>query len=323
MPNVEVTIIPPLDGEFVRGWPGIPPSLENPPAGVQGDVVVQTLKEGVSAQWVRIELRKVEVLPGGGENNTFYDGLGPHPLTLWGADDKYNNLYSQRLPFFIGIPDSTPPTVTLQNRAGIRYELVATVCMKGKGVLSREKNATVRKMVPVIIDKHELHSPWPIYCQPEKQEVTGADGNLTIERRQTCHGPGDHISVAATFKLNSTYRVVVLQGLELTLKELINFRTTYDKPPLTLLADVAETKLPVNTTVYAGRMTYQTELACQVPRTHSTPTISTAHHVYVTYHLSIKALLNTGMHIVKDFPVIITNWERCDAQPPLFFLAIS
>lgn len=54
---------------------------------------------GVKAKWVRIELRKVETLPGGGAGNTYYDYVGPSPVNLWSAadDHDYGHLRSVRL----------------------------------------------------------------------------------------------------------------------------------------------------------------------------------------------------------------------------------
>ena len=50
--------------------------------------------QGVKAKWVRIELRKVEVLPGGGPTNTYYDFVGPSPVNLWSSPDEYSVLRS-------------------------------------------------------------------------------------------------------------------------------------------------------------------------------------------------------------------------------------
>ena len=45
----------------------------------------------MKAKWVRIELRKVETLPGGGVANTFFDFVGQSPINLWQSpDDEYN-----------------------------------------------------------------------------------------------------------------------------------------------------------------------------------------------------------------------------------------
>jgi len=48
----------------------------------------------VKAKWLRVELRKVETIPGGGLSNTFYDFVGPSPVTLWTASDEYGVLRS-------------------------------------------------------------------------------------------------------------------------------------------------------------------------------------------------------------------------------------
>jgi hypothetical protein len=48
---------------------------------------------GVKAKWVRVELRKIETLPGGGVTNTFFDFVGQSPLNLWQAEGaEYNPL---------------------------------------------------------------------------------------------------------------------------------------------------------------------------------------------------------------------------------------
>jgi hypothetical protein len=70
-------------------------------------IEVRTPPSGVKAQWVRIELRKVETLPGGGDANTFTDYVGPSPVTVWNAPDEYNvlravsPLYPLRLLLFV------------------------------------------------------------------------------------------------------------------------------------------------------------------------------------------------------------------------------
>lgn len=125
---------------------------------------------GVKAKWVRIELRKVETLPGGGEANTYYDFVGPSPVNLWSTSDEYSLLRSVsscfltaftffHLLMWYGMVSKTSHSLSgylsryrppLRSRtevsgldmsdldwcslkaAGIAYELVASVCTKGK-----------------------------------------------------------------------------------------------------------------------------------------------------------------------------------------------
>lgn len=41
----------------------------------------------IKAKWVRVELRKIETLPGGGLNNTYVDYVGGQPLALWSTKE--------------------------------------------------------------------------------------------------------------------------------------------------------------------------------------------------------------------------------------------
>ena len=58
------------------------------------EVRPQAQGQVIKAKWIRIELRKVETLPGGGQSNTFFDFVGPSPVTLWQSDDEYGTLRS-------------------------------------------------------------------------------------------------------------------------------------------------------------------------------------------------------------------------------------
>lgn len=327
MSNVKLTLRPPPNVDFVHGYPGIPPSQDRPQAAVKGAIEVRTPTAGVKAQWVRIELRKVETLPGGGDSNTFYDYVGPSPVTLWSAPDEYNILRTQDFPFSIRIPESTPPSVALENQAGIRYELVATVCTKGKrGFLRKRKNIVTKEIAPVTIDKHELHSTWPVYCQPEKRQLAQEGVTLIVERRHTCYGPGDHISVVATLKSDNLH-TVILRGFEMTMKETTFFRAqafaaARKAAPLVKVVNIGETKLAINATLYGGTM-HQAELSCQLPPNHTTTTLNAARHIDVTYVLSVKALMGTGTHITMDLPVIISNWQRFVSQEAIRRIGVA
>lgn len=85
----------------------------------------------MKAKWVRIELRKVETLPGGGLANTFFDFVGQSPVNLWQSGDEYSTLSTVRsqvipglfdrlsfpqqdFPFSIRIPESIPPSIALE-----------------------------------------------------------------------------------------------------------------------------------------------------------------------------------------------------------------
>ena len=59
--------------------------------------------QGVKAKYVRVELRKIETLPGGAQNS-FYDFVGQSPINLWQSSEEYSMLQSVSssfAPFFL------------------------------------------------------------------------------------------------------------------------------------------------------------------------------------------------------------------------------
>lgn len=171
----------------------------------------------------------------------------------------------------------------------------------------------ISSQAPIIIDKHDLHSTWPVYCQPESRTIAQEGVNLTVDRNQTCYGPGDRISVIATLKSDSLH-TVLLRGFELTLKETTIFRagpyvSGKKSSPQVRVSAISESKLPVNATIYGGTQ-QRAELVCGLSPNHTTTTLNAARHIDITYVLSVKALLGTGAHIIMDLPVIISNWPR-------------
>ncbi|KAJ7219055.1 hypothetical protein GGX14DRAFT_589677, partial [Mycena pura] len=296
------------------GYPGIPPGPDRPQAAVKGAIEVRTGPQGAKAKWVRIELRKVETLPGGGVVNTFHDFVGPSPVNLWTSSEEYGLLRSQDFPFSIRIPESIPPSIDLQNRAGINYELVASVCTKGKkGFLRKRKSVVVSTQADILVDKHELHSTWPVYCQQETRNITQEGVTLVVERNATCYGPGDRVSLFATVKSDALH-TVILRGFELTLKESTIFRagpyTSGKKSvPQARVLTISENRFTVNATLYGG--THQgIELSCTISPEHTTTTLNAARHIDINYTLNVKALMGTGTPLLLDLPIIVSNWQR-------------
>ena len=301
-------------------------------------IEVRVPQTGVKAKWVRVELRKVETLPPGGEMNTHWDPIGPNPVNLWTSPDEYGVLRTVRdllfpslssltltcftftltpqqdFPFSIRIPESIHPSVELDSRAQLTYELVASVCTKGKrGFLRKAKSVVTTSKAPITIDKHELHSTWPIYNQPEVRHIQQDGLSLMIERNHTCFGPGDRIAVNATMKSDSLH-TVILRGFELALKETTVLRAGPHgargrTQPQSRTIAVAEGKVMLNYTMYGGQQK-SAEISCTLNPKHTTPTLNAARHIDVTYTLMVKAVMGTGDNLVIDLPVIISNWAR-------------
>ncbi|KAI0780545.1 hypothetical protein BD413DRAFT_607828 [Trametes elegans] len=316
MSQPKLTLRPPPNVDFVQGYPGIPPGgHDRPQAAVKGAIEVRVGPQGVKAKWVRIELRKIETLPGGGVANTFFDFVGQSPINLWQSpNDEYSTLHANDFPFFIRVPESIPPTISLEKGAGIKYELIASICVQGKkGFLRRDKPTITATASTITIDKHELHSTWPIYSQPETRSHSQDGVTLVVDRSHTCYGPGDRVVIMATVK-SDTVHTVMLRGFEFMLRETTVFRAgphTQGKKgsPQVKVASVGEQKVPVNATLYGGTQ-HKAELSVTIPSNHTSATINAARHIDITYVLTVKALMSTGQPIVMDLPVIISNWPR-------------
>lgn len=112
------------------GFPGIPPDPGRPLASVRGvrawchvalycfsrrdrppgisgvfrwsSQIVELRSDGgaVKARWIKIELRKIETLPGGGRPNTYIDVVGESPVTLWQARNEWDEIQSVSKPKF-------------------------------------------------------------------------------------------------------------------------------------------------------------------------------------------------------------------------------
>ncbi|KAJ8522888.1 hypothetical protein ONZ45_g605 [Pleurotus djamor] len=294
----QIKLQAPPNVDFVQGYPGIPPGPDRPQASVQGALEVRA-PQGVKAKWVTIELRKVEILPGGGTSNTYYDSV-PGPVKLWSSkgEPEYEMLQSQDFPFNIRIPESIPATLQLDRTSGIRYELIGTVCLKGsKGFLRRRKEVISSTTANITLDKHELHSTWPVYCQHEVRQAIN-DGCI--------------IAVAAMLKSDRT-GTVILRGYEMALVETLVLTTAHTSTKRAVQHQqesiITECKLPVNVTMYGG-VGHQAELRCVVPTGHINSTVNSARHLDITYTLSIKAHLSTGAQVAMRLPVVVSRWPR-------------
>lgn len=187
-----------------------------------------------------------------------------------------------------------------------------------RGFFRRDKSKIVNTSSAIIIDKHELHTTWPVYHQPESRDISLDGMSLTVERTHTCYGPGDRIAVRAIVKSDSLH-TVILRGFEFTLRETVVFRagpnTTGKKgAPQVKTGGVAEQKVPVNATIYGGGL-HKADLALTVPSSHASATLNSARHIDITYVLTVKALMGTGNPLVMDLPIIISNWPRYVHQP--------
>ena len=181
------------------------------------------------------------------------------------------------------------------------------------GFFRRNKPIILSSSTPIIIDKHELHSTWPVFQQHESRHLTQDAVTLTVDRSQNCHGPGDRVLVLATIRSDST-QATILRGFEFTLKETTIFRAGphvggRSGGPQIKINIIGEQKVLVNMTMHGGQI-HRSELAVSVPQTHTTTTLNSARHIDITYVLIVKALMGSGKPLIMELPVIVSNWPR-------------
>ncbi|KAF9505865.1 hypothetical protein BS47DRAFT_489941 [Hydnum rufescens UP504] len=292
--QLKITLRQPPNVDFVIGFPGIPGHQERPHAAVKGSVELRVGQGSpVKAKWIRVELRKIEILPGGGQTNTYSDVVGSGSFNLWTAKDEWEVVSTRDLPFQIKIPEDVPPSVALENGSGIKYELVASVCYRAKKGLFRRVTAPVMSASsPIVIDKHELHSTWPAYSQKDSRQVNKDGFTLVVERGNTCYGPGDTVLLRVTLK--SSTPPVTIRSYEMALRETAVYRTgeapkTANGPQIRS-SFVGSEKLSVNVLLKS---------------------VVTATHIEVVYGIAVRATLDDGRDLVIDnIPVMMSNWSR-------------
>lgn len=180
-------------------------------------------------------------------------------------------------------------------------------------MLRRDKPTITTASSTIIIDKHELHSTWPIYQQPETRKHTEGDVTLFVERARTCFGPADRITLRAIVKAENDFKDT-LRGFELTLRETTVFRggphSGKKGAPVIKVVHISEQRVPLNAALFGG-MQHKADLFVTVPAQHTSATLNTARHIDITYHLVVKALMATTPHVSLDLPVVVSNWPKC------------
>lgn len=220
---------------FVQGFPGIPPSDPSSPGpprlqpAVHGTVELRVGNTPVKAKWVRVEIRKHEILPPGFPSSsttpaTIWDHVG-EIVTLWQppAGKDYDTLETADFKFLLPLPANLPPSVEMLKETGVRYELVAALCYRQKGGLFKKEATPIMKVSePLRIVKHDLHSAWPIYNQPDakSQQALGGVLTLTVQRPSTAFGPTDRILFTASLK-SMQAKPFKLKGFECSIHEVI------------------------------------------------------------------------------------------------------
>jgi hypothetical protein len=318
---------------FLQGWPGIPASDTRPPATVQGTLEVRSSNsQPIKTKWLRIEIRKYEGPPNGSSKalQTNWGNVG-RTHVLWQAPDgkDWEPLNTTDFRFVIPLPLDTPPTCDLGKNGGIRYELLASACYKGKGGFFRkDASVTISASQPIRIVKYDLASAWPIYNQPEERSSTSPDGGLmfVVTCSRQAYGPGDRVVVSCALKsqMPQAFRV---KSIELALTEVTTImpqpsdgKTTLKKKsknaalPTTKRSQVTSARTIVGEFVGPGTET-RGMVDLLVPTDDALLTIR-AKSFHIEYELRVEAVLESshGSIAVSGIPCVIGTFSKSSAQ---------
>ncbi|CAO1624517.1 unnamed protein product [Sympodiomycopsis kandeliae] len=321
--QAKLTLRAPPHQPFVQGWPGIPEGKGRPAAHIKGTVEVRLGGKGFKASWLRIELRKIESTPTG-EN--WGELIGRGPIEVWTADGhsdqdsegKWDLLQTADFPFKIMIPEGLPPSAKLDKQSGISYEIVTSLCVKvKKGLLRKEETSSViQSSHPVTLEKHDLHSTWPIYSIPDDHEEMVDQVIARVYRKQTCYGPGDKVMLRVILT-SKNVSPVKIKAVAVSIRETITFkggkRQSRMLGPATKTANqraimLAQKSKSVGQKLYKGDVkTYDMDLV--IPKSHALMTIRTAKHIEVSYTMRIYVDCKHPI-ILDHLPITLTTVPR-------------
>lgn len=233
------------------------------------------------------------------------------------------------------MPDAVPPSIALERGAAIKYELVASVMLKGKKSLFKRDPAPITThTAPIVIEKYDLLQTWPIYSQPQSRQSSANGVTLIANFQHTAFGPGDVVPVEAILRADVPGTGAILRAYELTVRETLIFRSSpppvqqHQHPHLHLHSQqparrtpaaqtrsnvISDQNVPVPVQLFPGSQ-HRCDLGCQIPLAQTNVSVRTARHIEVNYVVQVKAVLASNATVSVDLPVTITNWQRQASQ---------
>ena len=212
-------------------------------------------------------------------------------------EEGWELLQNADFPFRVLIPEGLPPSAKLDKQCEIAYELVTSLCVKSKkGILRKESvSSIIQSTHSIHLDKHELHSLWPMYHCADDHEMTQDDVKLKVFRQQTCYGPGDSINVRVVV-LSNNVNPMKLKSISFSIKETVTFKGANHAPPIgppgmsgpvgggaSQRAEIVTGKgRTLGKKIFKGD-SQMYDLSAVLSKSHSLMTISTAKHIEVSY----------------------------------------
>ena len=293
----------------------------------------------LKAKWVRVEIRKHELLPAGFPNaSESWDHVGdinnlwqPPPGKEWG------DLQTADFNFFLPLPEAIPPSVEVM-KGGIRYELVAALCYRSKsGIFKKEAPEIIKISEQIRIVKHDLHSAWPIYNVPDTRTIQDQKQgvSLVVQRPNSAFGPSDRVLMTCTLK-SSRPGPFKLKGFECHLHEIVvglpsqpskdgskNKKSKQPEKAVTKSRVVIVARYPVDEVVRPGG-DKSARIDMGIPVDKLVMTVKNARAMEIAYEMEVKAVMEGVPEVkVQGIKYVVGPFPKSHAQQAVKYARLN
>ncbi|KAG9016629.1 hypothetical protein FRB90_002744 [Tulasnella sp. 427] len=308
-------------------------------------VELRSRKGFIKAQWVKLELQKVETLFGGTNQSDVYTeivGSTSHMVAgsgRMGRDHKGQSAVKsccpavsptvkqstgdglqKDLPFRLPLPESLPPSFKFKDRAEVEYRISVTLLIRARsGFFRREVASEVTSFIMLAVEKHELHPAWPLFVLPERKTQTLDGYTLTIDRDRRAYGPSDHIAVRAVVR-SDTLQVNQAAHYELSLQAHVVYKANGSQKEANSSsvpledAKIVITRTKIRLRDVASSLSFDPqateEITMKIPSWYKPLTISSLKDFEIRFVVQARATLASGKQLCLDLPTIMSNRTR-------------
>ncbi|PKI82621.1 hypothetical protein MVES_003350 [Malassezia vespertilionis] len=296
-----IILRPPPSRDFLQGYPGIPESETRPAAHLTGTIEIQHGSKQLSAAWLRVEMSKVETLPSG---ESWTELIGQGPIDVWQAapsgnaadGEVWQTLPQRKFEFRVNVPEKLPPSLRLEKNGGISYQLVATMCVQIKrGFFRRTLVKKVLQDVRAIhLEKHELHSTWPLYNVPEDDEAFAGPFRARLYWNKRAYAALDPVEVRIIVYSDAP-ETVKLKNIIMSVRQTVTYlpdgkgtATTGDtaRPSQQRTEVLVSKNRGIRKKIRKGEFLMY-DLAITIPKNHTLMSVLTAKHIEVSHALRV------------------------------------
>lgn len=311
MTNPKLVLRPPPNRGYMQGYPGIAGKMTRPDAHYAGSIAVTNVPKHMTASSLRVELSKIETVPGG---KSWTEFIGTQPVVVWraadgeGADDTYLPLDRTEFDFSIPIPRQLPPSMQIDKNSGIKYRLVATMYTKIRRGLFRKEDVpvTLEGAADVVLPKYEMLSTWPVFNEPCEYVVNSSYYRITVMNNKIYYAVGEPISLR-TLILSRVNVPKKVKGLKVSLMQTRTYMEDGKKITKEILLESKSKSLRKK--LRNGEVAMH-DFMVEVPRKRTLIDVDSAEHIHVSHHVNVQLNTEMGTLVVDKIAVRITPFTE-------------